>query len=154
MQTGLALLGRTGSSLATAKPHSSLPLQVADPNIFCSFSFVALLPACTQSPLAPSQIHSPPHSLSGSHVSDLSDVSSPNDLYRIHPSTLISIPCLFLPLFFPRYARSTLMRPLVSVPAFLFCLPNVDPSHNLPSKTWFTHSPATTSITKTMNNAN
>ena len=62
MQSRLALLGRTG--LATAKPHSSLPLVVADPN-FCSR---CSSPACTQSSLAASQILSTPHSLLGSHM--------------------------------------------------------------------------------------
>ena len=115
MQPRLALFGQSG--LVTAKPHSSLPLAVADPN-FCTR---CSSPACTQSARAASQILSPPHSLSGSHMSDLSDVSSPNALYRIHPTTLISILAFFFVTFSHRYARSSFMRPVVWVPAFLFC---------------------------------
>jgi hypothetical protein len=40
MQSRLALLGQTG--LATAKPHSSLPLAVADPNFLQSLLFSRL----------------------------------------------------------------------------------------------------------------
>jgi hypothetical protein len=77
-------------------------------------------PACTQS----AQLHlrsSRLASSSGSHMSDLSDVSSPNALYRIHPTTLISILAFFSVTSSHRYARSSFMRPVVSVPAFLFC---------------------------------
>ena len=126
MQPGLALLGQSG--LATAKPHSSLPLAVADPNFLQSLLFSRLYSITSP----PSQILSPPHASSGSHMSDLSDVSSPNALYRIHPTTLISIPCLFLLHFFPQICPIQLhASPSFGTP-FPFLLHNVDPSPNLP----------------------
>ena len=62
MQSRLALLGQTG--LATAKPHSSLPLAVADPNFLQSLLFSRLYSInfhCISDLL-------PSHSLLGSHM--------------------------------------------------------------------------------------
>jgi len=101
------------SELATAKPHSSLPLAVADPIFLLLLLFSRLYsisPRCISDPLAS------PFLVRQSHVRSLR-----RQLTECFP-TLISI-LAFSPSFLPtyRYARSSLMHSLVSVPTFLFC---------------------------------
>jgi hypothetical protein len=114
-----------GQDLATAKPYSS----VADP---VSLFFSRLYSISSRSISDPLLIPPCP----GSHMSDLSDVSSPNALYRIHSATLISILAFFSPT-----SSHDMPDPASCVPLLPFLLPNVDPSQNLSSKTCFTHSP-------------
>ena len=96
MQAGLALLGR--SSLATAKPHSSLPLAVADPNFLHSLLFSRLYSITSRSISDPF----PPHFLvRRSHVRSLrrqlTELSLPLSSYDAYFHT-----CLFLRHFFPQ----------------------------------------------------
>ena len=134
------------SSLATAKPHSSLPLAVADPNFL---QFLTLLPLVLN--------HLSPH-LRSSRL----PIPCPEVMCPISPTSAhrMIFTAFILRRLFPSLPLSPSLLPTIppiQLDAFRcfgtrlpFLLTNVDPSHNLPSKTWFTHSPATTSIT-TMN---
>ena len=147
MQAGLALLGR--SSLATAKPHSSLPLAVADPNFFAAR---CTSPACkysTQSPPRPiSDPFASPSLVRMSHVRSLrrqlTELSLPHSSFDAYFHT-----CLFLRLFFPQISPIQ----LDAFPCFGTRLPFLLPQCRSISQSTgpFTHSPTTTSITTILN---
>jgi hypothetical protein len=140
MQPRLALFGQSG--LVTAKPHSSLPLAVADPNFLHSLLFSRLYSissSCISDPLAS------PFLVRQSHVRSLrrqlTECSLPHSSFDAYFH-----PCLFLRHFFPQICPIQLHASRCLGTRLPFLFPNVDPSPNLPSKTWFMHTPATTSI--------
>lgn len=108
-------------------------------------------PACTQSPLATSQILSPPHCLvRQSHVRSLrrqlTECSLPHSSFDAYFH-----PCLFLPRFFPQICPIQLDASPSFGTNFPFRLPNVDPSQNLSLQNVVYALPATTSIMTIMN---
>lgn len=144
MQTGLALLDRSG--LATAKPHSSLPLVVADPNFSQSLHFSRLYSIISRYISDPSHLPIP--------CPEVTCPISPTSAHRmLLPYSYYDAyfhPCLFPRHFFPQTCPIQLDASPCFGTRFPFLLTNVDPSPNLSFKTCFTHSPQTTSI-MTMN---